>query len=284
MIGDPVAETTFNVTVSHILLCVTSNLHFAALPSVPQLPGNQSSAPSHLQVMDALCLRVGSLTANIIMPMYGGNATEDISQRFHASVELSSTEVDLCTQFNPVIHFVTLISPLGHDALARCVSVPRVTLTYHSQAAGGVGAFVPTCLGLALQVVDVTASLQQLSVIFSLASSWRVWPAAATAHRVVPPPQAHHLGEAVSLTVKGVELERATSEGFTSYSLVVKGVCAWVLGGGGSGGKDIGKKALVLCGPFESARWVQGAQLDQQGENLIESFLSIPSESQQGKQ
>eukprot|EP00731_Ephydatia_muelleri_P030160 Em0021g683a len=174
VIGDPVAETTFNISVSQILLCVTSNSHFVSLPAAPKLPGNQIPPPP----TDALCLRLGTLCSNIIMPMYGGNATEDISQRFHACVELCSAEIKLCTHFNPLVHFVTLSSASSssstttgiHGAPDRCVSVPSATITYHSQVTGGAKPVTPACLGLSLKVAEVTASLSQLALVFDLAS------------------------------------------------------------------------------------------------------------------
>ena len=101
-----------------------------------------------------------------------------------------------------------------------------------------------------------------------------------------PPPQTRGLGGAVSLTLRGVELERSTSEDFTSYSVMVEGVCAWVLGGGGTGEEDSSVRALVLCGPFESARWVPGTQPGHsvlQEDKVIEGFLSFPTESRRGE-
>lgn len=293
VIGDPVAETTFNISVSQILLCVTSNSHFVSLPAAPKLPGNQIPPPP----TDALCLRLGTLCSNIIMPMYGGNATEDISQRFHACVELCSAEIKLCTHFNPLVHFVTLSSASSssstttgiHGAPDRCVSVPSATITYHSQVTGGAKPVTPACLGLSLKVAEVTASLSQLALVFDLASSWRAGPTtAAHAHKVVPPPPSLvPMSRAVSLTLKGVELERSASEGFASYSLTVAGVCAWVHEGGeGEEGWGRKKAALVLTGPMDCASWMSGSQLgqtSQQQGNLVEGFLSIPVESQRGK-
>eukprot|EP00731_Ephydatia_muelleri_P038532 Em0796g1a len=255
VIGDPVAETTFNISVSQILLCVTSNSHFVSLPAAPKLPGNQIPPPP----TDALCLRLGTLCSNIIMPMYGGNATEDISQRFHACVELCSAEIKLCTHFNPP----SILSPSRPPP-------PPPPPPQGFTVTGGAKPVTPACLGLSLKVAEVTASLSQLALVFDLASSWRAGPTtAAHAHKV------------------GVELERSASEGFASYSLTVAGVCAWVHEGGeGEEGWGRKKAALVLTGPMDCASWMSGSQLgqtSQQQGNLVEGFLSIPVESQREK-
>ena len=221
-------------------------------------------------------VKIAGVTMDIVQPMYQGNATAEVPQTLHLTLNARDMEAS--------------VTSAPFDSFCRVLRVPRLSVTSYSSHSGSSGSSsvdgcCTSCLGLSCDEAALTASPTQLSFLFRFASSWSCsfptvcWSGANSAsssgrgndNNTTSLPASCSCTEnalPLSLVFNGITLERSVSEeegGSISYSAILRGLSGDAFGeqmqeeeekqGEAKRQQSSAEETSFLCGPLLTQNW-----------------------------
>lgn len=308
VIGDPVANTHFNIRFSKMSLTLTSSSHY--LPATPTLLVRSHSSSTGPQRDDlpssrplpCLCVVCDGLDVDMDIPMYRKNAIPGLPQkqmvhaRVHTLRAASSSVRDLGGS-------MALLSEHGgkqEAGIHHFLDVPLAELVYDSVKHCDVDADAEEVsksdtFRTKLDVTKGTCALScvQLTELLYVYRSWTMDEADFSAlHPRYLSPLAPLSLSNLDLSLSGLVLSKTSNSQFVSRSLILGAARGAVMRGDGGGRRGSVKCFPFFYGPFDTNQWNCIEQYQQrhslQGcegpftRNLVELSTTTPTEEMEG--
>ena len=148
VLGDPKAETIFNIELAGGQAVLTANGHYlpTANATSPHLGGGTKKSSKKAKkpksvALPSLCLVVCGATLNLVLPMYSGNATSDAPQRTQLKARLCDIHSGTLTlqrleAAQTRVAIANGESSVGVGEFKQCLHIPAVELSYHTKSYG----------------------------------------------------------------------------------------------------------------------------------------------------
>ena len=309
VIGDGQAETVVKLSLAGLEATLTHNAHYLATtqasssthhrkPKPPPLPQNAHSPlkKSRGPKLSCLCLSVEASRVSITQPMYGGNATEEVAQKWHIRAQFGAIEGSIFKARTLEDCFaVTTSKDAGR--LEKFLHLPGVEFSQHSETHGD-DSKKTSYLQLDLDEISSTISLMQIRAFFYLISSWRLNEPLPNLDHVQPPTAAPDLKSGstsshLHLCLQHLTLTQSSSEQHTLLSVVLGEAKLAVVRE--SDFRRLCCMVPVLCGPLNTAQWnapcfyQDCSQMtprpppSKSAERLVEFFIATPHQNCKGQ-
>ena len=302
VLGDPKAETLFNVELAGGQAVLTANGHYLATATTasPLMGGMKSKKiskkakkPKSL-ALPGLCIVLCGVTLNLVLPMYSGNATLASPQRTQLKARLRGSHCGTLTlqrledaQTNVVISNGE--SPPAAGEFKQCLHVPMVEFSYHTTSYGGEGVERG---GLYLQF-DVeklagTFSHTHISKLLFIAGTWTATESHASSCDIeCPAHPGSKLGH-LHVSILNTSLTHSGMEHYGLSSAVVGEVSVAMVKD--SSPRKLGCLLPVLYGPLNTDLWSNidcynhpsTVRPTSTSERVVECFMARPHQNMAG--
>ena len=301
VLGDPEAETQFNIEVAGGEAVFTSNSHYLTTTgsSSPHTMAKSKKTPKKAKkpkstALPTLSVVSSGLTVNLILPMYSGNATPDTPQRTQIKAKVSGLHSGTLSlqKLEDADKHATVPSANGGN-FKQFFHVPSIEFNYHTKSHGEELADDKEKAYMQLDVEKITASLSHthLSKLLFLAGTWAAAESHASSSEVeCPAHPGSKLGH-VHLSMLKTTLSYSVSSHYSLTSAVISEVSVAMVKDAGS--KKLGCLLPVLYGPIRSQEWNKAeyymskqsssVPLTTPTERLVEFFFATPYQNVKGK-
>lgn len=305
VLGDPVAETLFNIEVAGVQVVFTSNSHYLltagslsphAMPKSKKTPKKAKKPKS--TALPTLCVVSSGLTVNLILPMYSGNATPDMPQRTQIKAKvggLHSSTLSLQNLEDVKKHVIVPGQETATNGsnFKQFFHVPSVEFNYHTKNHGEEVAGEKEKAYMQLDIEKITASLSHthLSKLLFLAGTWAAAESHTSSSEVeCPAHPGSKLGH-VHVSMLKTTLSYSASCYYSLTSAVISEVSVAMVKDTGS--KKLGSLLPILYGPIRSQEWNKAeyymcneksssVPLTTPTEKLVEFFIARPYQNVKG--
>ena len=304
MLGDPEAETKFNIEVVGLQALFTSNSHYlsTASSSSPHTMPKSKKTPKKAKkpkstALPTLCVVSSGLTANLTLPMYSGNATPDTPQRTQIKAKVSGLHCSALSLQKLEDAEKHIIDPRGEAGtngsnFKQFLHVPSVEFNYHTKSHGEELAGEKEKAYMQLDTEKITASLSHthLSKLLFLAGTWTAAESHTSSSEVeCPAHPGSKLGH-VHVSMLKTTLSYSASSCYSLTSAVISEVIVAMVKDAGS--KKLGCLLPILYGPIRSQDWnkaeyymckkSRSVPLTTPTERLVEFFIARPYQNVKG--
>ena len=288
MIGDPSAETIFRIKLAGGETILTPNVHY--LPTVkpghrPTKPQKPSFSKTKLPKLPGLCASLSESSVHIVQPMYAGNASEEIPQRYQLHAKFCEIQVSS-------VSFRTLEGSLKQTSMEMFLQIPSLEASKHSKTHGQ-SESENAYLQLDIQEMSSTLSIASVSKLLFISGSWKTDPATSSTQVKFnsPPTLPPNVGK-LQLSLKNAIVTKSISEHFSLLSVIL-GECSGAIVEYSSTDKKLFQVSPFFKGPYDTQRWntvnsYRQSELKKQDlfyadERLIEFFMATPHKNCEGK-
>ena len=288
VIGDPSAETIFRIKLAGGETILTPNVHY--LPTVkpghrPTKPQKPSFSKTKLPKLPGLCASLSESSVHIVQPMYAGNASEEIPQRYQLHAKFCEIQVSS-------VSFRTLEGSLKQTSMEMFLQIPSLEASKHSKTHGQ-SESENAYLQLDIQEMSSTLSIASVSKLLFISGSWKTDPATSSTQVKFnsPPTLPPNVGK-LQLSLKNAIVTKSISEHFSLLSVIL-GECSGAIVEYSSTDKKLFQVSPFFKGPYDTQRWntvnsYRQSELKKQDlfyadERLIEFFMATPHKNCEGK-
>lgn len=304
MLGDPKAETLFNIEVAGGQAVFTSSCHYlsVASSSSPHVMAKSKKTPKKAKkpksiALPTLCVVSSGLTVNLTLPMYSGNATPDTPQRTQIKAKVGGLHSSTLSLQKLEDAQKYLAIPSGESAtdggdFKQFFHVPSIEFNYHTKSHGEELPGEEEKAYFQLDVEKITASLSHthLSKLLFLAGTWTAAESHASSSEVeCPAHPGSKLGH-IHVSALNTSLSYSASSYFSLTSAVISEISVAMVKDTGS--KKLGCLLPILYGPIRSQEWNKveyymfkkssSVPLTTPTESLVEIFVARPYQNMKG--
>ena len=289
VIGDPTAETIFRIKLAGGETILTPNVHY--LPTVkpghrPTKPQKPSFSKTKLPKLPGLCASLSESSIHIVQPMYSGNASEEVPQRYQLHAKFCEIQVSS-------VSFRTLEGSLKQTSMEVFLQIPSLEASKHSKTHGQ-GESDNAYLQLDIQEMSSTLSIADVSKLLFISGSWKTDPATSSTQIKFnsPPTLPPNVGK-LQISLKNAIVTKSTSEHFSLLSVIL-GECSGAIVEYSNTDKKLCQVSPFFKGPYDTQRWnkvslYKQSDLKKQDsfypeERLIEFFMATPHKNCEGKE
>ena len=301
MLGDPKAETLFNIEFTGGQVVLTPNTHYlSTMASGSPHAGAKSKKSSKKMkkpksvALPGLCVVSCGLTLNLVLPMYSGNATPEIPQRTQVKAKLS--DVQSGTTSLQKLGDAQKCVPVskGDDIngnFKQFLHVPCVEFSFHMKRQGEEGKEKEGGVYFQLDIEKVVSSLSHthVSKLLFVGGTWAAKEShASSADIECPAHPGSKLGH-LHLSVLNTSLSYTGADYYSLSSAVVSEVSVAMVKDAGA--RKLGCLLPVVYGPINTQEWNSVSRyvrpcptppLTTPPERLIEFFIARPYHSVKG--
>ena len=305
MIGDPKAETIFKIKLAGGFASLAPNTHYLAQRGGGGTPTKQLTPKLRKRNSQEKALTISSLRAtcsgvdaHITQPMYRGNATADIPQKFHLQATLRDFQLGLIkTQsLNDCLHPPAELSAnrgetATYSSFNQFLSLPCLEVNQHSRTQGEHNQEEDTSyLQIDCEKVSTSLSLVHLSKLLFIGGSWKRDESSLT------PPTSTDLscyGHA-HLSLTNITVTKSSNNRFYLMSIIVGELRGAIVTESDS--RKLGHLVPVVYGPLNTDEWtfieayqqIRGSgsvikTSTRSSGRLFELFIAIPSDHLKGE-
>ena len=291
VIGDPKAETIAKIRMAGGRVMLTPNTHYIPACDTRQQSlktSNKTPQKASSLKLPIVCFAITRSSIHITQPMYNGNASEEVPQKYHLRAEIRDvTGGGLDSQG---IHF----QEEDFTDLEQFLHIPNLEISQHSKNVG-IEERQTSYSQLDVEEGSATLSLPCLSKLLSIIGSWRGESVARSLLAGHPPPlskisEESELGQ-LHFLVKNLTVTQSISEQFSLLSAVL-GECS------GSLVKSTRSDKLepvlpFFHGPLDTQEWntirayeelkSKPGSVDCSEERLVELFIATPHQELKGE-
>ncbi len=272
VLGDPKAVTCLDVSLSGIQVAITSASHYLPVmttptqkPKTPPVTAKHGKKSKRLSVSPLPCLRVclGPSTGHVVLPMYGGNASQEVPQESKLHGILCDVTVDALSVLSLMDAFQGLESR-GPSLADQFLTIPKVDCSYDVVKYGQVGGVSQSKSDLKCEFTGCSLKLssQHISRVVFVVGSWKATELAAFLSGVPPVPCTLKYHPPILLMKKFCKFSHVVlsldnfavsilkNSKFTSYRATVDSAHIKVVREGGVGGC-----VAVLYGPMDTVKY-----------------------------
>ena len=306
MLGDPKAETLFNIEIVGGQATFTANTHYLSTVSsgsphttVKTKKASKKAKKPKSMALPGLCVISCGLSLNFILPMYSGNATNDVPQRTQLKAKLSDVHAGTVSLQKlgdaQKCAAVSNVDSTNGGGFKQFLHLPSAELNYHTKSHGEdkeeAAAGKRDAVYYQLDVKKIMSSLSHMHIskLLFLGGTWTTKEGHASFTDIDCPAHPGSKLGLLHMSLSGTSLSYTGSDYYSLSAAVVAEVSVAMVKDSGS--KKLGSLLPVVYGPINTHHWNNVERygslslshpLTTPTEKLVEVFVARPYENMKG--